>query len=146
MRQNFWLLLFVVCCTSNNSSSTKDRYEVMNDLWQMKADKSAVISALGANYHTVSGGITYSFPTFEYPKSGHFFNQSNRLIVQFIFLDGKEFEMFKDKVKCPWEVVKKKDFSGHAIKTMEYGTCKSLNISYKYPSNLNTYEIRWEKL
>lgn len=146
MRLTFWLFLFVVSCTSNNSSSSKDKYEVMNNLWQNKANKSEVISALGANYQVVSNGITYSFPTFNYPKSGHFFSQTNQLVIQFIFLEEKEFESFKAKIKCPWDIVKKKDSSGHAIKTIVYGTCKNLNITYKYPSNLNTYEIRWEKL
>lgn len=146
MRLIFWPILFIVSCSSNSLSSSKHMYEVMNDLWQNKANKSEVISALGANYQTVSNGITYSFLTFNYPKSGHFFSQTDQLIIQFIFLEEKEFETFKTKVKCPWEVVRKKDSSGHAIKTIEYGTCKSLNITYKYPSNLNTYEIRWEKL
>jgi len=145
MRLNFWPLLLAISCTSNHSY-TKGRYEVMNDLWQMKADKSAVISALGANYHTAPDGITYPFPNFDYPKSGHFFNQANQLIVQFIFLDEKEFETFKEKVKCSWDIEKRKDFSGHAIKTVEYGTCRNLNITYQYPSNLNTYEIRWKRL
>lgn len=119
---------------------------MMNELWQMKADKSALILALGTTYQSVSGGVTYSFSTFNYPKSGHFFNQADQLIVQFAFLDQQEFEMFKAKIKCPWDVERKQDSSGHAVKTIEYGTCKSLNIKYKYPSNLNLYEIRWEVL
>lgn len=117
----------------------------MNDLWQNKANKSEVIKALGTNYQIAPGGITYSFPAFNYPNSGHFFNQANQLIIQFIFLEEKEFKVFKDKIKCPWNIEKKMISSGHTVKTIEYGTCESLNIKYTYPSNLNTYEIRWEK-
>lgn len=146
MRLIFWPFLLAVSCTSNNSASSKDRYEVMNDLWQNKANKSEVISALGANYQIAPSGITYSFLTFNYPKSGHFFNQANQLIIQFIFLEKNEFETFKDKIKCPWIIEKKMVSSGHAVKTIEYGICKNLNIKYTYPSNLNTYEVRWEKL
>ena len=145
MRLIFWLFLFVASCTSNKSSSSKDRYEVMNDLWQNKANKLELISALGTNYHVVPSGITYSFKSFNYPKSGHFFNQANQLTVQFIFLEKNEFETFNDKIKCPWNVEKKMVSSGHTVKTIEYGECKSLSIKYTYPSNLNTYEIRWEK-
>jgi len=145
MRLTFWLFLFVISCTSNNSSSSRDRYEVMNDLWQNKANKSEVISALGSNCQIAPGGVTYSFPNFNYPKSGHFFNQANQLIIQFIFLKEKEFEIFKNKIKCPWNVEKKMVSSGHTVKTVEYGTCESLSIKYTYPSNLNTYEIRWGK-
>lgn len=104
-----------------------------------------MISALGTNYQIAPNGITYSFSTFNYPKSGHFFNQANQLIIQFIFLEESEFEIFKDKIKCPWNVEKKMVSSGHTVKTIEYGTCQSLNIKYTYPSNLNLYEIRWEK-
>ncbi len=145
MRLTSWLLLFVVSCTSNKSASSKNRYEVMNDLWQNKANKSEVISALGTNYQVAPSGITYPFTTFNYPKSGHFFNQANQLIVQFIFLEKDEFETFKQKIKCPWSVEKKMVFSGHTVKTIEYGECKSLSLKYTYPSNLNTYEIRWGK-
>jgi hypothetical protein len=90
MRLTFWLFLFVVSCTSNKSASSKDRYEAMNDLWQNKANKSEVISTLGTKYQVAPSGITYSFTTFNYPKSGHFFNQANQLIVQFIFLEKNE--------------------------------------------------------
>lgn len=145
MRLTFWLFLFVVSCTSNKSASSKDRYEVMNDLWQNKANKSEVISALGPNYQVAPSGITYSFTTFNYPKSGHFFNQANQITVQFIFLEKDEFETFKHKIKCPWSVEKKMVSSGHTVKTIEYGECKILSLKYTYPSNLNTYEIRWEK-
>ncbi len=117
----------------------------MNDLWQNKANKLELISALGTNYHVVPSGITYSFTTFNYPKSGHFFNQANQLIVQFIFLETNEFETFKGKIKCPWNIEKKMVSSGHTVQTIEYGECKSLSIKYIYPSNLNTFEIRWEK-
>ncbi len=81
MRLTTWLFLFIVSCTSNNSSSSKDRYELMNELWQNKANKSEVILALGTNFQIAPGGITYSFPTFNYPKSGHFFSQANQLIT-----------------------------------------------------------------
>lgn len=145
MRLTFWLFLFVVSCTSNKPASNKDRYEVMNDLWQNKANKSEVISALGANYQVAASGITYSFTTFNYPKSGHFFNQANQLTVQFIYLEKNEFETFNNKIKCPWKVEKKMVSSGHTVQTIEYGECKSLGIKSTYPSNLNTYEIRWEK-
>ncbi len=47
----------------------------------------------------------YSFPTLNYPKSGHFFNQTDQLIIQFIFLEEEEFETFKSKVNCQWDVV-----------------------------------------
>ncbi len=90
MRLTFSLFLFVVSCTSNKSASNKDRYEVMNDLWQNKAYKSEVISALGPNYQVAPSGITYSFTTFNYPKSGHFFNQANQLTIQFIYLEKNE--------------------------------------------------------
>jgi len=145
MRLTFWLFLFVVSCTSNKPASNKDRYEVMNDLWQNKANKSEVISALGANYQVAASGITYSFTTFNYPKSGHFFNQANQLTVQFIYLEKNEFETFNNKIKCPWKAEKKMVSSGHTVQTIEYGECKSLGIKYTYPSNLNTYEILWEK-
>jgi hypothetical protein len=145
MRQVFWLTLLVVSCTSNYSSSSKERYEVMHELWQKKANRSEVISALGTSYQTAPGGVTYSFPTFNYPMSGHFFSQDNRLITQFVYLEEREFEIFKDKIKCPWIVERKMIPAGHTVKTIEYGTCKSLNVKYTYPSNLNTYEIRWEK-
>jgi hypothetical protein len=80
-----------------------------------------------------------------YPKSGYFFNQANQLTVQFIFIEKNKFVTFNDKIKCPWNVEKKMVTSGHTVKTIEYGECKSLSIKYTYPSNLNTYEIRWEK-
>jgi hypothetical protein len=145
MRLIFGLFLFVVSCSSNNSSSARDRYEAMNELWQNKANKSEVIRALGTNYQIAPGGITYSFANFNYPKSGHFFSQTNQLIVQFLFLNESEIEIFKNKIKCSWNVEKKMVSSGHTVKTIENGTCKNLNIKYTYTSNLNTYEIRWEK-
>lgn len=117
----------------------------MNDLWHNKANKSEVISALGPNYQDTPSGITYSFTTFNYLKSSHFFNQANQMTVQFIFLEKDEFQTFKHKIKCPWSVEKKMVSSGHTVKTIEYGECKSLSLKYTYPSNLNTYEIRWEK-
>lgn len=73
MRLIFWLFLFVASCTSNKSSSSKDRYEVMNDLWQNKANKSELIFALGTNLQADPSGMTYLFTTFNYPKSVHFF-------------------------------------------------------------------------
>lgn len=145
MRLTILMFFLFASCKSNHSSLGNGRYEKLNNLWQTKASRSEVIFALGADYQEVQNGITYSFPEFNYPQSGHFFNKSNQLIIQFIFLGEKEFEKFKTEVRCHWDVVRKKDSSGHAIKTVEYGACKSLNITYAYPSNLNTYEIRWEK-
>lgn len=48
-----------------------------------------------------------------------FFSQANQLIIQFIFLEDREFEIFKDKVKCPWIVEKKMVSSGHTVKTIK---------------------------
>jgi hypothetical protein len=139
-----WLLmiLFFISCAENKLSTykVKSRYELMNELWNSQTKKSEVILALGNNYKLVDGGIVYRFSSFDYPQSGHFFNKA-----QFLFLDDNEFQVFKSSLSCQWDIEKKTVSFGHSFKKIEQGKCIKFNLSYTYPSNLNMYEVRWER-
>lgn len=117
---------------------------VMNDLWQNHATKDTLISILGEEYKKVENGIVYSFSGYDYARSGHFFDKFNKLTEQFVFLDKKEFEKFKEKIKCDWLVDEKVDSSSHAIKTIFHGKCEEQHLTYTYPSHFNSYEVRWK--
>lgn len=140
----FLLLACLISCTSFSSAGLT-RYDKMNNLWKNQSSRSEVIDILGSSYKEVENGIVYNYPHFNYPRSGHFFNQKNQLIEQFVFLEEAEFEQFKKNNICDWIVDKKIDTTGHAVKTIENGRCDNLQINYIYPSRINGYELRWKK-
>ena len=137
----FILLLSIMACTF--SQRNDDRYSVINKLWHEKATKDRVIEKLGSNYEIKHDGIIYRFP-WKSIESGHFFDSSGKLMVQFLFVPKERFQDLKKVISCSWN--EKSEFKdiGHTVHTIESGKCASENISYEYRPSMLLYEFRWE--
>jgi len=138
----FILLLFSIMACSFNQKNN-DRYSVINELWHEKANKDRVIEKLGSIYEIKHDGIIYRFP-WKSIESGHFFDSSGKLMVQFLFVPKKRFQNLKKVISCRWN--EKSEFKdiGHTVHTIESGKCASENISYAYRPSMLLYEFRWE--
>ena len=139
------LIFFLVSCTNIQKGMQKNKYITMQDLWKSNASKEKVIKTFGDNFQKTNDGIIYLDKNTNYPENGFYFDKSQTLDEQFIFLKKSEFEFFKKNIHCKWIIISDVDTTTHSYKTIESGECKKENIEYKYPSGLNAYEIRWKK-
>jgi hypothetical protein len=135
------LLFSVMACTLGQKSD--ERYSVINRLWREKATRDRVIEKLGSDYEKKQDGIIYRFP-WKSIESGHFFNSSGNLTVQFIFVPKERFRDLKKIISCSWSEKSESKDIGHTIHTIESGKCASENISYEYRPSMLLYEFRWE--
>ncbi len=135
------LLFLIAACTL--SQKNYEKYAVIDQLWHEKATKDQVIKNLGSDFEEKHKGIIYRFP-WKSIESGHFFDSSGKLTVQFLFVPKEKFREFKKNISCSWiEKSESKDI-GHTIVTIESGKCASENISYEYRPSMLLYEFRWE--
>lgn len=135
------LLFSVMACTFGQNND--DRYSLINRLWYEKATKDRVVEKLGSDYEKKHDGIIYRFP-WKSIESGHFFDSSGKLTVQFLFVPKEKFQDFKKVISCSWNEKSESKDIGHTVHTIESGKCASENISYEYRPSMLLYEFRWE--
>ncbi len=74
-----------------------------------------------------------------------FFDSSDRLIEQFVFMPQQALQQFKSAIDCKWqEAAEKKDIA-HYERIIKKGICPALSISYETYLDLNAYEVRWKR-
>ena len=134
------LLLLTACAASKRSP---DRYAVINRLWHERATKDQVIKELGPSFEKKHSGIIYWF-AWKSIESGHFFDSSGRLKVQFLFVPKEKFNELKKTISCLWDEKSEMKSIGHTVQSIESGKCVSENISYEYRPSMLLYEFRWE--
>lgn len=135
-----FLFLFIACTIEIKSP---DRYALINSLWREKATKDQVIKKLGASFEEKHNGIIYSF-NWGSIESGHFFDSSGKLEVQFLFVPKEKFDGLKKIISCLWNEKSENKSIGHTVYNIESGKCASENISYVYRPSMLLYEFRWE--
>jgi len=140
MRFMPFLLLIVACAASKKSP---DRYAMINKLWHERATKEQVIKELGPTFEEKHSGIIYWF-TWKSIESGHFFDASGRLKIQFLFVPKERFDELKKTISCSWNEKSEMKSIGHTVHSIESGKCSSENISYSYRPSMLLYEFRWE--
>jgi hypothetical protein len=133
-----------MACTSRIEHPTK-KYVLMDVLWKENALKEKVIESLGRQYKDANEGIIYERPSSNSIESGHFFNKTQKLTEQFIFLDEASFLDFKKVIPCSWNESEEMKAVGHTVYTVKKGSCVIKNISYEFKPGNTNYEIRWKK-
>jgi hypothetical protein len=139
------ILLALSSCSSSDTIEQKNKYIQMNDLWKKKASSADVQNVFGDKLNSVDSGITYNYPNTNFPEMAFFFDSSNRLREQFVFLQEAALQEFKKAMNCKWietEVVK--DIA-HYQRTIKKGSCPALSITYETYLGLNAYEVRWKR-
>ncbi|MCM2349967.1 MAG: hypothetical protein NDI69_08090 [Bacteriovoracaceae bacterium] len=137
----FILLFLVAACTFGQKNH--ERYAVIDRLWHEKATIDQVIKKLGSDYEQKHEGIIYR-SSGKSIESGHFFDSSGRLTVQFLFVPREKFKDLKKIISCSWNEKSESKNIGHTIHTIESGKCASENITYEYRPSMLLYEFRWE--
>ena len=117
----------------------------MNDLWRMKATPDEIKKIFGGSYIVVDEGITYSYPNSKFPEMGFFFDSSNKLREQFVFLPEDKLQEFKKETDCKWKETEEVKNVAHYQRTIKKGSCSTLSITYETYLGLNAYEMRWKR-
>lgn len=138
------LLLIISACTSN-ADNKKNKYLVLNELWKKRSTRSEVVKMLGNDYVKTDSGILYRYPNSKRPEIGLFFDSSNRLIEQFVFMDEQRLQLFKSAIDCKWQETEEKKDIAHYQRIIKKGTCPALFIHYETYLDLNAYEVRWKR-
>ena len=141
----FIVLIFCLSCSSKSTTLSKDKFVLMNDLWQKKATYEEVKKNFGDNSKKVDSGVIYTFPNSNFPEIGFFFDSSTKLHEQFAFMDETSLESFKKLIKCVWKETEEKREIAHYTRTIKKGTCSDPSISYETYPSLNAFEVRWKK-
>jgi len=141
----FVLLNLCFSCSTKSTNQIKDNNILMNDLWQKKATAEDVKKVFGDNFKQVDSGIIYTFPSSKFPERGFFFDSSDKLRGQFIFMNKAALENFKKAITCDWKESEEKKTIAHYTKMIKKGSCSSLSISYEADPSLNAFEVRWKK-
>ncbi len=146
MKMSFMLLLLVISsCSSSDTLQSKSKYIQMNELWIMKASSNDVKRVFGNKFTVVESGITYNYPNSKYPEMVFFFDESNKLREQFVFLQEAALQKFKKTFNCGWKETEEVRDIAHYQRVIKKGSCPELNISYETYLDLNAYELRWKK-
>jgi hypothetical protein len=104
-----------------------------------------VKKVFGNKSHSVESGIIYTYPNSKFPEMAFFFDSSNKLREQFVFLQEAELQKFKSTINCKLkETVETRDIA-HYQRTIKKGSCSELNITYETYPDLNAFELRWKK-
>jgi hypothetical protein len=140
----FMFFAFCFSCSTKSTDQLRDKYTLMNDLWQKKATAEDVKKTFGDNFKEVASGIIYTFPNSKFPELGFFFDSSNKLRGQFAFMDEASLGRFKKTLKCNWQETQEERTIAHYIRTIKKGLCTDLSISYETYLSLNAYEVRWK--
>lgn len=141
---NFFLLFLISACSSSGER-TKNKYLILNELWEKHSTKSEVIKTLGGGFTEVDSGIVYRYPNSKRPEVGLFFDSSDRLTEQFVFMSEQALQQFKSTIDCNWHETEEKKDIAHYQRIIKKGTCSVLSISYETYLDLNAYEVRWKR-
>lgn len=145
MKILFIALFSIISCSSNDIAMKESKYIHMNDLWKMNAGIEDVKKVFGNKSHSVESGIMYTFPNSKFPEMAFFFDNSNKLREQFVFLQEAALQEFKKEINCNWkETVETRDIA-HYQRTIKKGCCPELNITYETYLDLNAFELRWKR-
>lgn len=117
----------------------------MNDLWKMNGGIEDVKKVFGNKSRPVESGIMYTNPNSKFPEMAFFFDSSNKLREQFVFLQKAKLQEFKKEINCNWqETVETRDIA-HYQRTIKKGSCPELNITYATYLDLNGFELRCKR-
>ncbi len=145
MKKLILSLLFLISACTSSAENKKSKYLVLNDLWEKRSTRSEVTKVLGNDYVETDSGIMYRYPNSKRPEIGLFFDSSDRLIEQFVFMPEQALQQFKSAIDCKWqEAAEKKDIA-HYQRIIKKGICPALSISYETYLDLNAYEVRWKR-
>jgi hypothetical protein len=145
MNKLILILLLLISSCSSSLESKRYKFQILKELWEKRSTKSEVIKSLGAEFTEVESGIVYKYPNSDRPEIGLFFDSSNRLVEQFLFLDDGYLEHFKSSVNCNWKEVEEVKSVAHYQRTIKKGSCPGLSITYETYLGLNAYEVRWKR-
>jgi hypothetical protein len=145
MKIFFVALLSIISCSSNEIAIKGSKYIQMNDLWKMNARIKDVKKVFGNRTTTVESGILYTYPNSKFPEMAFFFDSSNKLREQFVFLQESALQDFKKTINCKWKETEEIKNIAHYQRTIKKGSCPELNITYKTYIDLNAYELRWKR-
>ena len=143
-KRSLFLLLLISACSSS-SERTKYKYLILNELWEKHSTKSEVVKTLGGGFTEVDSGIVYSYPNSKRPEVGLFFDSSDRLTEQFVFMSEQALQQFKSTIDCKWHETEEKKEIAHYQRIIKKGTCTVRSISYETYLDLNAYEVRWKR-
>lgn len=138
-------LIFAFSCSTFSVSEAKSKYIQMHELWKMNASVDDVKKVFGLNFIGVDSGITYSYPNSKFPEMGFFFDSSNKLREQFVFMQEKALTQFKSSLDCKWKETEEVRDIAHYQRIIKKGACPSLSITYETYLDLNAYEVRWKR-
>ena len=145
MKKLTLFLIFLISACTSSAENKKSKYIVLNDLWEKRSTRNDVIKALGDDYVKTDSGVLYLYPNSKRPEIGLFFDSSNRLTEQFVFIPEQALQQLKSAINCKWqETAEEKDIA-HYRRIIKRGTCTSLSISYETYLDLNAYEVRWKR-
>ena len=139
------ILIFFFSCSTKSIVEEKEKYVLMNNLWQKETTIEDIKKNFGNNFKDVEGGIIYTFPNSKFPEMGFFLNASKKLREQFIFIDEISLVHFKEAIKCEWKETEEKKTTAYYTRTIKKGFCKNLSIIYETYPSLNALEVRWKK-
>lgn len=145
MKSLLFILICLIGCTSNTNPSFQKKYIKMNSLWSENASKTEVIKTFGKEFDEVKDGIIYKIQNSQFIESGHFFDNSQKLVEQFILVDQASLKDLKQHISCEWKEREEKKSVGHTVQTIESGVCGDKNITYEYRPDIRFYEVRWKK-
>lgn len=138
------VLFTLSSCSSSSSADGKNKYFQMNELWKMKANSAEVKKTFGDKFSIVESGIAYNYPNTKFPEMAFFFDSSNKLREQFVFLQEAALQEFKKAMNCKWKETEEVKAMAHYQRTIKKGSCPELGISYETYLDLNAYELRWK--
>lgn len=145
MRNLNFFLLFTLCACSSSLQVRDKKYLVLKELWEKSSKRAEAIKELGGGFSQVDSGIVYTYPNSKRPEIGLFFDSSDRLIEQFVFIDEKSLVQFKASIHCKWNETEEERAIAHYYRTIKKGSCPKLNIYYEAFPDINAYEVRWKK-
>lgn len=141
---SLFLLLLISACSSS-SERTKNKYLILNKLWEKHSTKTEVVKTLGSGFTEVDSGIVYSYPNSKRPEVGLFFDSSDRLTEQFVFMSEQALQQFKSTIDCKWHETEEKKEIAHYQRIIKKGACTVRSIGYETYLDLNAYEVRWKR-
>ena len=137
----YFILLILFSCTNTSKINTEARFERIHKYYSNKTSKKHIEQHEGKKYEMIQNQMRY--PNKKLPEFVIWLDQSNKVKGALAYLTKKQIIKLNKTTQCNWETKSYAPKNKHAHYQGVDGVCKHFNITYRYPSYKNDYEVWW---
>lgn len=141
---SFFILFILVSCSSSFNQMNLNPIEKLMKIYREKLSKDEIVNLLNASKQRSQKRLRVSLSGKE-PDTLIYFD-TNNIVEEIIFYNStSSIDRAIQNIKCMWSLKEDyQSFNGHNYKLIKKGKCLDHNISFKYISKNDQYEIRWK--